>query len=152
MISLMISYMISSNLISYTSIIVEWYHKEYDNNIYITSSIISQNTSVISCMISYTCLSCGETCTIWYCQKKHDIEHKTKLHFQSPTAEGGHNFCVGVDGDHMWYHRFDAIYDIIKTITICLSCAILPWFCLWYHIIFILFGKVCPWCQNYPIS
>ena len=52
---------------------------------------------------------------------------------------------------HTWYHilKYDIIYDIIKTIIKSLSCAILLWFRLLYHIHFIRF---CPWYQYYVIS
>ena len=51
---------------------------------------------------------------------------------------------------HIWYHilKYDIIYDIIKTIIKSLSCAILLWFRLLYHIHFIRF---CLWYQKLMI-
>ena len=51
---------------------------------------------------------------------------------------------------HTWYHilKYDIIYDIIKTIIKSLSCAILLWFRLLYHIHIIRF---CLWYQELMI-
>ena len=97
-------------------------------------------------MISYKISHYHVQYHVWYHTKNYDIAYDIIYSAFLALYD-----IVKKPWYHIWYHSlwYDIRYDITKTIIKSLSCAILLWFRLLYHIHFIRF---CLWYQNYVIS
>ena len=96
-------------------------------------------------MISYKISHYHVQYHVWYHTKNYDIAYDIIYSAFLALYD-----IVKKPWYHIWYHSlwYDIRYDITKTIIKSLSCAILLWFRLLYHIHFIRF---CLWYQNYVI-